>query len=251
MDPLQGWYSDPQDLSRLRWWDGAAWTSHVALGPAATVAPSPDSVGPTAASTKHLALGLTGAAAVMIALVVLVFVVFAPRRSTTSTSAAGGSSSSAIGGLADRAARAQVPLLGQEGSATHTHTLVRVVVDGQPQVIPAGIGIDPRAGVLAAVHTHENRDVVHVESPQAGDHYRLGQFLTLWGVGSDDSSLCDYFVHGPCTVRVSVVDPSPADYAIFSSFGPMPDQASTPAEGFDTRLDQGAVVQVDLTSGAR
>jgi hypothetical protein len=187
----------------------------------------------------------------MIALVVLAFVLFAPRRSTPSSSTASGSTSPTAGGLAGRAARAQVPLLGQEGTATHTHTLVRVVVDGRSEVVPAGIGIDTRAGVLAAVHTHENLGVVHVESPRAGDHYRLGQFLTLWGVGSDDSSLCAHFVHGPCTVRVSVVDPSPEDYALFSSFGAMADQATTPADGFDTRLDQGAVIEVEIITGSR
>ena len=28
--PLAGWYKDPSDESRIRYWDGAAWTDHVA-----------------------------------------------------------------------------------------------------------------------------------------------------------------------------------------------------------------------------
>lgn len=28
--PLAGWYTDPSDESRIRYWDGAAWTDHVA-----------------------------------------------------------------------------------------------------------------------------------------------------------------------------------------------------------------------------
>lgn len=27
--PAQGWYTDPHDAERLRWWDGNTWTDHV------------------------------------------------------------------------------------------------------------------------------------------------------------------------------------------------------------------------------
>jgi hypothetical protein len=44
--PSAGWYADPQDAVRLRWWDGAAWSEHtapvpqpVAVQPAPVVAP--------------------------------------------------------------------------------------------------------------------------------------------------------------------------------------------------------------------
>lgn len=40
-----GWYTDPQSISHLRWWDGTAWTSHVAPinppQPAIATAPNP------------------------------------------------------------------------------------------------------------------------------------------------------------------------------------------------------------------
>lgn len=29
----EGWYEDPQDPARLRWWDGAAWTTHTTAHP--------------------------------------------------------------------------------------------------------------------------------------------------------------------------------------------------------------------------
>ena len=29
MAPISGWYDDPRDASRLRYWDGDAWTEHV------------------------------------------------------------------------------------------------------------------------------------------------------------------------------------------------------------------------------
>lgn len=37
--PAQGWYPDPSGTDQLRWWDGAAWTNHLAPRPDA--APSP------------------------------------------------------------------------------------------------------------------------------------------------------------------------------------------------------------------
>lgn len=42
--PVPGWYADPQDSERLRWWDGAGWTSHVQAKPPAAV-PTPASAG--------------------------------------------------------------------------------------------------------------------------------------------------------------------------------------------------------------
>ncbi len=33
MSVREGWYEDPQDPARLRWWDGAAWTTHTADPP--------------------------------------------------------------------------------------------------------------------------------------------------------------------------------------------------------------------------
>lgn len=35
-----GWYEDPQDPSRLRWWDGFAWTAQIAARPAVPSAPA-------------------------------------------------------------------------------------------------------------------------------------------------------------------------------------------------------------------
>lgn len=38
--PAAGWFADPHDPSRLRWWDGVAWTKHV-HPPAPPIVPSP------------------------------------------------------------------------------------------------------------------------------------------------------------------------------------------------------------------
>lgn len=42
--PRSGWYVDPLDSSRLRWWDGANWLDHYAPAPAAPVATLADTV---------------------------------------------------------------------------------------------------------------------------------------------------------------------------------------------------------------
>ncbi|HEY0138612.1 MAG TPA: DUF4041 domain-containing protein [Nannocystis sp.] len=44
MNIAPGWYTDPQSVTHLRWWDGTAWTAHVTpinAPPTAPVAPAP------------------------------------------------------------------------------------------------------------------------------------------------------------------------------------------------------------------
>jgi len=43
-------------------------------------------------------------------------------------------------------------------------------------------GINPGAGYLTQLHTHDTRGVIHVESPKANDHFTLGQFFAEWAV---------------------------------------------------------------------
>jgi len=64
-NPAQGWYTDPHDASKLRWWDGTGWTDHThppageaAAQPAAepaTAAQPAAAVQPTAAATPAAA----------------------------------------------------------------------------------------------------------------------------------------------------------------------------------------------------
>lgn len=45
--PAAGWYPDPADASRIRWWDGQKWTEHVAVN-SSTQPASPAEVASTA-----------------------------------------------------------------------------------------------------------------------------------------------------------------------------------------------------------
>jgi hypothetical protein len=99
---------------------------------------------------------------------------------------------------------------------THHHVHLDLFVDGEPQVIPAGIGIaigvegvrdeltpDGTAhsyfvgtcpiACLSPLHTHDPSGIIHEES-QAANHpaYSLGQFFTEFGVRLDASCVGHY-----------------------------------------------------------
>ncbi len=62
-------------------------------------------------------------------------------------------------------------------SAMHWHPTLRIVINGEPQDIPEGIGIS--GGCMRPIHTHDETGKLHIESPVIRD-FTLGQFFTLW-----------------------------------------------------------------------
>lgn len=77
-----------------------------------------------------------------------------------------------------------LPVLAAEGEVLHTHEHLDVVVDGQPVVVPADIGINATEQYLAPIHTHDATGIIHVESPVVRD-FSLGEFFDIWGVRLD------------------------------------------------------------------
>lgn len=84
---------------------------------------------------------------------------------------------------------AGLTLSNSEGTAQHFHTHLDVLVNGTPVPVPADLGVDESGGRLAALHTHDARGVLHVESPNPNARYILGQLLNEWNVRLDQSSI--------------------------------------------------------------
>lgn len=136
------------------------------------------------------------------------FVAFGPGGSSAGTSAASIVSASLPGelttpapwpahvaGLRSRLEALDLPALGREGTALHTHQHLDVFVHGRRVVVPAGIGIDAAAGFISPIHTHDASGVVHVEAP-AVRTFTLGELLGVWGVRLTRSCLGGYCATG-------------------------------------------------------
>ncbi|HEY4227842.1 MAG TPA: hypothetical protein VGM49_05850 [Candidatus Limnocylindrales bacterium] len=93
-------------------------------------------------------------------------------------------------GLQGRLEAAGLQVLNAEGQVQHTHQHLDLYVDGAHVTIPAGIGIDSAAGIIAPIHTHDTSGIIHVESPVVRD-FTLGQLFAVWGVRFDAHCLGD------------------------------------------------------------
>jgi hypothetical protein len=104
-------------------------------------------------------------------------------------------------GLARRLAALHLPA--ENDVAFHIHALLRVYVNGRAEPVPALIGIDPQAGRLAPLHTHDASGIVHIESARPYP-FTLGQFFAVWGVRLTGTSLGSYVDAGSRRLRVFV-----------------------------------------------
>ena len=94
--------------------------------------------------------------------------------------------------LADRLEPLDLTTLGgHNGLTLHFHTHVDIFVDGKKVKVPALIGINPGAGYLTELHTHDDRGVIHIEAQKSRD-FTLGQFFAEWAVYLDAHSIGGY-----------------------------------------------------------
>ena len=94
--------------------------------------------------------------------------------------------------IADRLAPLGLTTLpGHQGLVLHIHAHLDVFVNGKHVTVPALVGINPGAGYLTELHTHDTRGVIHIEAQRARD-FVLGQFFAEWGVYLDSHCIGGY-----------------------------------------------------------
>ena len=71
----------------------------------------------------------------------------------------------------------------------HIHPHLAIIINGQPQLIPANIGITSTC--LSALHTHDTSGTIHVESPEQRD-FTLSDFFAVWQQPFDQNQILDY-----------------------------------------------------------
>lgn len=103
----------------------------------------------------------------------------------------------------DLAMAAGVPVDPVEWLTYHVHTYLGVFVDGEPEVVPSGIGIDNDGHRIAGLHTHDCSGTVHLEAEKAIE-LTLGQFTDSWGVKLDGTCFADVCaLDNPVAVQVN------------------------------------------------
>ena len=66
---------------------------------------------------------------------------------------------------------------------THIHVTLVTVWNGQPEFLPANIGITPEC--MSPTHTHDDTSAIHIEGP-GNQQYTVGDFFDVWGAESPD-----------------------------------------------------------------
>jgi hypothetical protein len=94
--------------------------------------------------------------------------------------------------LADRLAPLDLTTLGgHDGLVLHFHTHIDIFVNGKKVKVPALVGINPGAGYLTELHTHDARGVIHIEAQKSRD-FTVGQLFAEWAVYLDSHSIGGY-----------------------------------------------------------
>ena len=83
----------------------------------------------------------------------------------------------------------------------HIHPILKIIVNGQQQAIPANIGIQPSC--MNSLHTHDATGVIHVEAPEKRD-FTLADFFAVWKQPFSKDEVLNYTVDSTHHIRVTV-----------------------------------------------
>lgn len=83
----------------------------------------------------------------------------------------------------------------------HIHPELSIVINGEEVVIPTNLGVG-RTG-MTAIHTHDEKGVIHVEAPIKKD-FTLGDFFAVWGKEFSSTKLLDEAVTESSEIVVTV-----------------------------------------------
>jgi len=82
-----------------------------------------------------------------------------------------------------------INLRDHQSLALHIHPTLEIEIFGEKQSIPAGIGITENG--MRVIHTHDERGILHVESPFPYT-FQLKDFFTIWGKKLTDECIFEY-----------------------------------------------------------
>ena len=83
----------------------------------------------------------------------------------------------------------------------HIHPVLKIVINGQPQEIPADIGIKPNC--MNSLHTHDATGIIHVEASEKRD-FTLADFFAVWDKVYNKNQIFDYKTDENHVIRQTV-----------------------------------------------
>ncbi len=83
----------------------------------------------------------------------------------------------------------------------HIHPVLKIIVNGQNQEVPANIGVKPNC--MNSLHTHDNSGLIHVESPEKKD-FTIGDFFAVWNETYNKDQILDYKTDENHSIRQTV-----------------------------------------------
>ena len=97
----------------------------------------------------------------------------------------------------------------------HWHPILKIIINGQEQFIPQGIGINIGNNIdnqvsgmrMSPTHTHESDGTIHLENNkpwQKPETLTLGYFFKVWGKNFNSSCVFDYCSNENGTLTITV-----------------------------------------------